>query len=174
MNWELLDKNFKISVIRIVRDHFGTIVHAQTGKAGPADYVAFLILPMLLSILFVSIGFDVNGDSIETIVGSLAIFVGLLFNALVILIDVARKADKDDTMRKEIIREITANISFSIFLSFVTIFIMLLGFLPDKTTPNWASVAINIVSFFLLAEFMMIFLMVLKRTYLIFDTELAS
>jgi hypothetical protein len=150
-------------------DHFKTMVNANTNKPGFDDYFSFLWLPLIISGLFILIGFDVDSNTIETIVGSLAIFVGLLFNALVILLDIARKHQRQE-IKQLIVKELTANISFSILVSFAAIFVMLLGFLDN--VPQWIKMCIDFVAFFLLTEFLLIFLMILKRTYLIFEKEL--
>lgn len=160
---------FKISVKEIIQDHFKTLVNANTNRPGFDDYLTFLIFPILLSFFFYFGGLRVDKESIETIVGSLSIFVGLLFNALVILLDVARKQESKE-IKQIIVRELTANISFAIIISLTAIFIMLFGFvdqLNDKIKTG-----INLLSFFLLAEFSLTFLMVMKRIYLIFRKEL--
>lgn len=160
----------KISVQGIISDHFKTLVNANTNRPGIDDYFSFLILPACIAFFFVWIGFDVDSASIESIVGSLAIFVGLLFNALVILLDIARKQEKQE-IKQIIVKELTANISFSILVSFLAIFIMLLGFIDNLN--KWVKLSIDFLGFFLLTEFLAIFLMIIKRTYLIFQKELA-
>jgi len=95
--WNIL-KMSKISPSDIVEDHFKSL-------KGPGldSWISFLILPLLISLGFIAIGFDINKDSIETIVGSLAIFVGLLFNAMVMLLDIARK-HKGVKVKKQIVK----------------------------------------------------------------------
>lgn len=160
---------FKVSIKEILQDHFKTLVNANTNRPGFDDYLTFLILPILIACFFYFGGLRVDKDSIETIVGSLSIFVGLLFNALVILLDVARKHESKE-IKQIIVKELTANISFSIIISFAAIFIMLFGFVENLN--NTIKAAINVISFFLLAEFLLTFLMVMKRVYLIFKKEL--
>lgn len=159
----------KISFKEIFKDHFKTLVDVNTNRPGFDDYFSFVVLPLVISLILFCCGLDINKDSIETIVGSLSIFVGLLFNALVILLDIARKQESAE-IKQIIVKEVTANISFAIVVSFIAIFIMLFGFI-DGLSINIKR-AINIVSFFLLAEFSLVFLMVLKRVYLIFKKEL--
>lgn len=160
---------FKISIKEILQDHFKTLVNANTNRPGFDDYLTFLILPIIIACIFYFGGLRVDKESIETIVGSLAIFVGLLFNALVILLDIARKQESKE-IKQIIVKELTANISFSIVISFAAIFIMLFGFVEQLNCTIKA--IINLVSFFLLAEFLLTFLMVMKRVYLIFKKEL--
>jgi len=160
---------FKISVIDILRDHFKTLVNNNTNRPGFDDYFSFLLLPFVLSFVFYFSGLRIDKDSIETIVGGLSIFVGLLFNALVILLDIARKYESKE-IKQIIVKQLTANISFSILVSFAAVFVMVFGFIDDLGYHIKA--AINISSFFLLSEFFLTFLMVLKRVYLIFKKEL--
>ena len=159
----------KISLTEIIKDHFKTLIDINTNRAGFDDYFSFLILPILISSLMTFCGLNVNNNSIETIVGSLSIFVGLLFNALVILLDIARKQESAE-IKQIIVKEVTANISFAIIVSFIAIFIMLFGFIEGLS--NYIKIGINLLSFFLLSEFALVFLMVLKRIYLIFKKEL--
>lgn len=161
----------KIGVTRIIRDHFKSLVNQNTNRAGIDDWVAFLFLPLIIAGLLLLSGFKIDSNSVETVVASLAIFVGLLFNALVLLIDMPRK-HPTDRMLKNIVKELTANISFSILVSILAIPVMLMGFVNEL--PNWIKIVINLISFFLLAEFILVFMMVLKRTYLIFSHDITK
>lgn len=155
-----------------IAGHFETLTDQRTGKPGLDDYFSFLALPVFISALFCLLGFKIDSNSIETVVASLAIFVGLLFNALVILIDMARKPSLNPQQRRKFIKQLVANISFSIFLSLVAIPIMLLGFIESFSAC--IKMLINFIAFFLLAEFLTVFLMVLKRVYILFKEDLKA
>ena len=161
----------KISLTKIIKAHLATLRDINTNRPGWDDYFSFLILPILITGAFIFVGFDINENTIETLVGGLAIFVGLLFNAMVILLDLARKHD-DQKIKIIIAKELTANISFAIILSFVAIFLFLLGFIDD--IPDWAKLIIDTIGVFLLVEFFVIFLMILKRTYILFYKEIGE
>jgi len=93
----------KINIGKIIRDHKKTLVDQNTNRPGGYDLLYFMILPILIPILLIW-GFDFDfkesADLKKTLVSSLAIFVGLLFNALVLLINMAKNDEEKNVKYK--------------------------------------------------------------------------
>lgn len=163
------------------------------------DQVAFIYFPIIASILIFTAGIRINNDYINIAITSLSIFVGLLFNLLILIFDLAKKQKQimnDLRSREEIIpqiesakylliKEVFINISFSIALSIISIIAVLLPCIKPKFLINYlqhyegywiiklAYLAItNCLAFFLIIEFLFVLLMILKRFFLIFNSEI--
>jgi hypothetical protein len=174
----------KINIIQIIKDHFNSLYDNSTKKIGFDDILTFLFLPLSFTSYLHYIKFSIDKDSIDVLIGALSIMVGLLFNALVIILDLGRKIkesirdhkSKIETPESEVesnlkrmhfIRTVNANISFSILISFSSIFVMLLGLI--KNLSPLSIFVINTISFFFVTLFFITFLMILKRVYKAFE-----
>lgn len=87
----------RLSLKSILNDYFNTFYNyahfAQTGDRKPlkSDYIAFIILPLLVAILIVVLGTRIKVEYFDILVSALSIFVGLLFSLLVLIFELARK-----------------------------------------------------------------------------------
>ncbi len=157
----------KIDVSEILKDHFKTLKNDNTGKPGRSDYFLFLILPLAVSMVLIYFELLIKENLIESLIAALAIFVGLLFNVIVIIIDTIRKSVQND-VKSRLLKEVLTNISFTIFLSLVTIIVVLCTLF----TNIYLQFTANAVTYFLLVEFLITMLMVLKRMYALFKHEM--
>lgn len=169
----------KVDIFSILRDHKNTLVDQNSNKPGGDDLFYFLIIPILLPVILVLVfkfNFDNYLDLRRSLVSSLAIFVGLLFNALVLLINIAKNGDTIN-IRKKVIQNLISNISFNIITALFAVLIVLLRFinLPTIFYSNLlptTSQILDIITLTLLISFFITFLMIMKRTYLIINTEI--
>lgn len=166
----------KINIGKIICDHKKTLVDQNTNRPGGDDLVYFLILPILIPFLIIwGFGFDFkeSADLKKTLVSSLAIFVGLLFNALVLLINMA-KNDEEKNVKYRVNKELIANISFCIIIAFISVILVLtrywdFSYLNNiKYIPSIGQI-IDFLALALLTLFFFTFLMIIKRTYLIIN-----
>jgi len=160
--------SLKIDVSKIIKDHINTISNANGGGSTGWDYVSFLITPLIFAsgLLMLDLYFTV--EFVNIVVSGLSIFVGLLFNIIVILFDIV-KTDKISMDKQDLIKEVVINISFCILISLLAIVTSLTTQLP------WGCVfknSTNFVTYFIIAEFLLTLLMILKRMYHIFITEI--
>lgn len=160
--------DLKIDLSKPVRDHFRTLVDATTGKPGMTDYGTFLFLPVAAAGFFVWKQIWFNSDFIDITVSGLSIFVGLLLNVMVILFDVVR-VEKVRPEKIELVRESIANIAFCIILSLLAI---ASSYASQLDWGKWYRTVFHFLAYALIAEFMVTLLMVLKRMYALFVTEL--
>lgn len=169
----------KVDIFSILRDHKNTLVDQNSNKPGGDDLFYFLVIPILLPVILVLVfkfNFDNYLDLRRSLVSSLAIFVGLLFNALVLLINIAKNGDTIN-IRKKVIQNLISNISFNIITALFAVLIVLLRFinLPTIFYSNLlptTSQILDIITLTLLISFFITFLMIMKRTYLIINTEI--
>lgn len=168
----------KINIGGIIKGHMDTLVDQNTNKPSGSDLIYFYIIPIFLPIIivfFMDFNFEKYIDLQKTIVSSLAIFVGLLFNALVVLINIAKNGDAG-SVRKKVIQELVANISFNILTAFIAVLFILLRFIDMPVLlvvhklPTTHEI-LDVIALTLLFSFFVTFLMIMKRTYLIINAE---
>jgi len=195
----------RVNIGLIFRKHIETFYDYgqanSTGvrKATMADITTFVYFPISFSTIIVLLGIKLTNDYINIIITALSIFVGLLLNLLVLIFDLAKKQKEKiaslnqqgeiipqiEAAKYAIIKELYANISFSIALS---IFAIITSILPTlrpqiiidilKSNLNFSllkSVYLaitNVAAITLVVEFLLVLLMILKRFFLIFKNEI--
>jgi hypothetical protein len=114
----------KIDVLPIVRAHFNTLVDNATGERSRTDIILFFGIPVIVGATAVWGGIRIRVSAVTAILTASAIFVGLLPNLLILVLSflVSTKGESSDMhlqRRKTFMREIAANLSFSLVLSLV-------------------------------------------------------
>lgn len=164
----------KINIKQIIADHLATLQSFRTGKVSIGDLVVFFGLPGVLSALIVwLLHYKLGRDFSNVLITSLSVFSALLFNLLLLIYDILRKEDKEkeeSKLRRRFLKEIYANISFSILVSVITIILLLLLFV-DIQNEGIISI-INFFIYFLVTNFILTLLMVLKRVHILLSQEM--
>jgi len=159
---------YKIDVRIIIKDHFKTLVNAGTGKPDWRDWFVFLLTPLTVSSVLVYKQFFLDNNFINSIIGGLSIYVGLSLNFIVLLFDLSAKEIFKEKEKRAVIKETVANISVSIFYSILIILFSLFS------NVCIFKIAGNFICYFLLIEFIVTLLMVLKRVYILLSQQLDS
>ncbi len=189
----------RINIYRIFVKHFDTLYDygklKVTGKKvrSFSDYFVFLISPILIAIGLFFIGIRITEDYVNILITSLSIFVGLLFSLLTLIFDLGKKEKENkiqlgDKYTEEhkfiLIKEIFVNISFAIAISIISILFLLSTQFHPSLLVNYLRkyeffhylkmcyISITtIISFFLIIEFVLVLLMILKRFFLIYSKQ---
>lgn len=157
----------KIHIGKLLRNHFSTLKDNSTKKAGFDDYLTFLILPLIIASTLVYLKIELKDSAINIIITTLSILVGLLFNVIVLIFDIIKR-DATHKLKNVILRELLANISYTILLSICSILFTIVTYIDVHCIKL---VATGLV-YFLLSHFLVTVLMVLKRMYLLFNNEI--
>jgi hypothetical protein len=159
----------KINISQIVMDHVATLKNERTGKFSSLDLGIFLVLPIGLAAAYYGCGWKFSESATGLVITGMSIFAGLMINVLVLIYTVAlntRTADEtaeEAIIERRFLREIFANISFSITTSvFIVIIVGFTFFAGDKTQRVLSSLAV-----FLLCNFLLTLLMTLKRLHIL-------
>ncbi len=162
----------KINVSGIVRDHVRTLKDYAANRVSAGDILLFFVLPALVSLLMVLVlHFSLDGAAINVLITSLSVFSALLFNLLILIYDLLRKeraAKPHSALRIQFLDQISANISFSILVAVLAIALVLLLFIKVEFPP-WTA-ALNLAINFLVINFILTLLMVLKRVHVLITT----
>ena len=171
----------KLNVIGIITDHFRTL-RTYNSKSYSWDEIGLMYgLPVVVAIVLLLFGFTVSDEIANILITSLSVFAALLLNLLLMLFDSLSKvqqgsAEQVEKARKELIRETYANISYSILVALVCIFV-LVGFAIWNLGIN--NLAITVLKqtasglvYFLVLNFLLTLFMVLKRIHVLLSKEL--
>lgn len=170
----------KINPSVIVRDHIRTLKSYGSGRHSFGDIVIFLILPLGLAgaLAYIHPKSDKNPTEIfsenvvEILVTSLSVFAALLFNLLLLVYDIVKKAKKDEPfaeLKTQFLREINANVSYSILVSMLAVVILLISLIG--TSNRLLQITIAFLVYFLLANFIVTLFMVLRRIHILLSKE---
>ena len=195
----------RINVFFILKEHYNTFydysVLKATGekKATRVDFICFFIIPIVFTILLGFFRIRLVDSYISIIITALSICVGLLFNLLTLILDLARKQkiDIEDKEVKKVIlseadkvkfiltKELFVNIASAIVISIVAIAFSLLMIIKPKfliallmnircyeSIKELYFILTSMIVIFLVIEFFLLLLMILKRFFLIFNQEI--
>ena len=157
----------KINIGRIVINHLQTLRNDNTNKIGVDDILTFLILPIIGASALSYFHVKLNDSATNIIISTLSILVGLLFNVIVIIFDIIKR-DNTKKVKNKLLNELLTNISYSIVLSILIITITLLTFIEDCNLQMGATWLV----YFLIGNYFLTVLMILKRMYIMFANEL--
>lgn len=158
----------KINVLGIVREHLSTFRSFGSQQAAPADFLLFLLLPLLVATGLMLGGAALPATAIGIIATALSVFASLFFSLLILVVDLAvRNEDRPDRqsgrrgrVEGRLIQELHANVAFAILVSLAALAALvglsLEGSLPGRTVLEG-------VAFYLCTQFFMTLLMILKR-----------
>lgn len=160
----------KIDIRDIVRDHYKSLSSYATGKSQKRDYMLFLGLPFVLSLLAAGLAVDINDAAVGVVITAVAILAGLLFNLLVLL-HAIKSRDKtyvtaQDT--KRFFAEIYANISYAILIALFSLIPLAFVVMINN---QYALTALNAIAVFLCVHLLLTLLMILKRIHALLRIE---
>jgi hypothetical protein len=81
----------KIDIRDILKSHLKTIKNANSGKPDRWDYFTFAFLPLLISSILVYLKVEIKSEITTVIITTLAIFVGLMLNVIVLIFDIVKR-----------------------------------------------------------------------------------
>tara|TARA_R110001592_G_scaffold121046_3_gene326065 strand:+ start:3851 stop:4387 length:537 start_codon:yes stop_codon:yes gene_type:complete len=157
----------KVNVSKIIKNHLGTLVNANTKKASFGDYFVFLILPLIIASTLIYFNVLMGGDIVNIIITGLAIFVGLLFNVIVLLFTIIPKDIIKERLKVNILEEVIYNCSFTILLSILCIILCVF----TKLTNPVVIYVVNFISYYFFTLFLFTLLMILKRLQSLLTNE---
>ena len=165
----------KINVSSIISDHFKTLKNNDTNKTSFVDIGIFVLLPIVVALIFFCLDISLSESLVNILIAAFSIFVGLLLNLLMLVYDIVnknyeRQGVKEKPLRKIYLKQIFSNISFTVFLSIIIIISLLFTF-PENYIIKCVS---SLVSVFLMSQFLLTLLMILKRVHVLLSKEFSN
>jgi hypothetical protein len=176
----------KIGVLSIVKDHYKTLENYNTQKVYYPDIFLFFIFPLIIAFFLTSLQVLLSDTIANALITSFSVFAALLFNLLLLVYDISGKPPTNHMSeervgnKKEILKQIYINVSFSILISVIEVIVLILYFLKVKTCNLWGiSICfiseippfLSFIVFYLTGVFVLTLLMILKRIYKLLSTE---
>lgn len=168
----------KINLSTILKAHLSTLVDSSTKerKGSLGDKVLFFLAPAVVSALASLLFIPSDKNIIGILITSLSIFAGLLFNLLVLVMQIIEKRKgKTDFIRIQ--KDTYANIAYAILVSITASAILLIPYFIESTNARVTANGDVFITFyarvfwaviyFLLLNFGLTMAMVLKRMHVI-------
>lgn len=152
---------YKIDIRIIVKDHLKTLVNDADGKPDWRDYLFFLIIPLIIPAFLVYYDIRIEKDFINSMISGLSIYVGLSLNLIMLLFEIVQKKDTSN-FKKDVAKELTANLSFNVLLSILAIIFSVVTLFDKYHCLRLIS---NYTTFFILVQMFFLLLLILKRMY---------
>ena len=169
----------KVNIWQIVADHLCTLRNNVTGKISIVDILLFFFVPIFAGVLVYFASVKASKDFYNVSMTFFGVFVALLLNFQVAAFGIynrKRGLSEDEKLskiqiaeieiRRRLLGEINANISYLILVSVVAIVIFLFLYSVEETGQVAAS-----LSWILYTHFILTLLMVVKRSHILFRKE---
>ena len=186
-----------IDPTKIVRDHLKTLESEKTRSIHLPYVILFFGTPIVSSTLAIYLDLRLDKDAVNLFVTIFSIFIGLLFNLLLLIFDIKQKAkDKNSLLAQQVqsnqpvippslgnsqvnyeklskvLKQVYSSISFAILISIFDIILLLLHFIGEKFNQRILVQAISWISYYFMIVFVLTLMMILKRVYLLIDQEI--
>lgn len=173
----------KINLWWIIRDHLDTLVDFPQTKISRSDMVVFFALPVAIAGAAAYFNFSLKTDVLNGLMAAFAIFAGLLLNLLVLVFsftqtNTSHPAGPTDIyirIRRQVLRQMHANISFSIVIALAVVVVALVSLWDLKhnegTTPGSTGWVATFLIALLTSNFVLTLMMVLKRMHILITNE---
>lgn len=153
----------KIDLRAIFIDHFATFRDEATSRNSIADYTVMVGVPALIAISAAAASFHIPDSHVGTLISAFAIFGGLLFNVLVLIYSFSAHDRPDDQLRKRLVEQSFANISFAVMSSLIAVMLLVLLLFVS----GLAQTLVEALIYFVGLNFLLTMLMVLKRMHIL-------
>ncbi len=178
----------KINIVSIIKDHLKTLKNFQSGKYYWGDIFIFFVLPLIATIILIFKDFSLKDELVQILITSFSIFTALLFNLLLLTFDIVKKnitVNSNEENKKEnaedksefdvlqkikilLLKEIYANISYSILMSILCLVFLMLTQVEIK---GIYLIIIKAFIFFISINFLGTLFQILKRIHSLLSNE---
>jgi len=176
-----LRRNTKVNILDIILRHIQTLRDYSSDKVSKKDIFTFFILPAIVAITLALKGYITN-NGIGIVITVFSIFAGLLFNLLILIMDIGRRVRKQgkeenvdakkQKLTESLISETYSNVAFSILISLTVICITLIFIIGLSNVI--LKFIISTTLYWLIIVFIMTLFMILKRVFRLLDNELIN
>jgi hypothetical protein len=159
--------------------HVDSLRDFRTGKRSWTDFAFFFGIPALAVLAAGYYHWGLYVDSLNALIAAFAIFAGLLLNLLILIYTFSTGSEYPTALAKvktRFVRELHDNIAFSVLISSLIVISALIGVAQLKMEDPQNSVhtgpIMTSVMIYLTTNFVLTLLMILKRIYILINTEI--
>lgn len=169
----------KANVSSIVLDHYRTLTVGQGRRVSVSDIIVFVLVPIIVAAVVIKEGTILADGAATATIAFYGVFVALLLNFQVAIFSIFTRSWKSSadpiqnnhkahkkSLRDALIRELNANISYHVLVAVAGIIssLVLVYFLDIGVYGTSVQMA-------LFVHFVLGFLLIVKRSYLLFRQE---
>ena len=159
----------KFDITEVVIDHLNTLRDYRNGKISALDIAVTFFAPLIVSIWAVPF-FGMSYHNQEgNIIIALSVFAALLFNLMILILD---KNKNTSELEQSQLNEIYYNISYCILVALFDIALLLLLSIINTSSIEIVLCTIRFLSFFLLLNFFLTMLLILKRMHKVIKNKM--
>lgn len=169
----------KIDVRRIFYDHLATLYNAENGKVSLSDLLTFYAFPVVVGFVCFLSNVMLSREVYNLSITFFGIFIGLLLNIQVAIFAIfqrkwsepndrrlAQKRAKKAELRRRVMAEINANISYLVLFCCIALVFLFVCFV--RNWDGWLAPAVVV---FMYAHFLLTLVMIVKRSHALFHSE---
>lgn len=169
----------KTDIRLIFGDHFATLKSAKTDRFSKIDLVLFYAVPILIAAGAYFKGVSLSDDTPVAVISFFGIFTALLLNFQVSVYSIFNRVielpkeeiDREFVLkklelRKQLIREVNANVSYHIMVSIFACF-----FAISNAALFDVGMIVSACYVFVMSHFALGLLLIMKRAYILFREE---
>lgn len=166
--------NTKFSFYSIIMDHISTLYNYNTKKMDWLSIFIDLILPFIISILFIYYKIIIITREFTVILTAFSVFAALLLNLMILIYSIMNKErDKEektqDNQKLGLLKETYENIQFTVLSSVIIILLILIMlFIPFNI---YLELTLSFIVYYFIFTFIFTLFMILKRTHAIMSNE---
>jgi len=169
-----------VNPVLIVKDH---IRYLKESANTFILAILFILLPVFLAFVLIKLSIYPSVSFLNALLTAVSIISALMFSLLFIVLDVGRKIKEDleenkqspvNWHRYKLLKQLLTNVSFSILLGILIIFVILTTLLLKKYISSllWLKLLGSVVFYYLLFIYLLTLLQILKRSYILLEHEL--
>lgn len=155
-----------INIFPAIKEHFKTL---KEDSYLVTLIVLFLILPLGFSSLFLGLKVIASEKVLNTLITAFAIFIGLIINFLVILID--RKRGKKG-IEKQLIEHLSYNSIYELVVGLFVLFLSMILLVIQDKIGVLLNYILSFVIYLLVFNFILTLLMIAKRFFVLFKNNI--
>lgn len=161
----------KLNVWSIVVEHWDTLRSHDSGARSRGDLVAFAALPVVVGVGLGLCDIRLESGAAEVFIAAFSIFAGLLLNLLLLThtVLIRHDADRDRPKRREFLRQVYRNVSYSVLTCLVALVALVVLVLFDPY--GRPALVLSSATFAIALHFLLTLLMVLKRVHAMLAAE---
>lgn len=164
----------KISPVDIILDHLDTFKDFRTKKSDIFELFFFLAVPAVIALAPILFGHLLTEKGIELLMTAASIFAGLFLNLLMLVFSLTSRPSSNahfTAVKKVLLEELNANISFSVLTSLTLICSCLIYIFLKEIIHYYL---FSFICYYLITSLIFTVLMVLKRTHALFRDEVTQ
>lgn len=161
----------KINVIPVLKGHLATLKNRDRTRYLYGDLIGFYGIPLVAAIIAFILDIHIRARYVDVGIIAHTIFIPLLVNVLFLIYSIKDRGKTDEhPKRKRLLDELYQNVAYTVLISILSL--VSLSIQVISSLPCWLRSVNQALIFMFLIHLLLLILMIVKRTYILLQTEL--